>query len=179
MNIDGSNPSQLTHGSNDFYPEVSPDGQWVVYASRSLTSNKSVLWRVPIDGGNPIQLTEGFIANGPTTSPDEKLIACVGRKLNDPNKILIIPFEGGKPVKTLDRGAINFRWTPDGRSLTFVVTQNGVSNLISQSLGTNETRAETDFNSDLIFEFDWSRDGRLVYSRGVQASDIVLISDFR
>ena len=179
MNIDGSSPRQLTHGSNDFYPEVSPDGQWVVYASRSFTSNKAVLWRVPIDGGNPIQLTEGFIANVPTISPDGKLIASVARKLNEPSKIAIIPFEGGEPVKTLDGGSVYFRWAPDARSLTFNVIRNGVSNLITQSLDTNETRAETDFKSDLIFGFDWSRDRSLVYSQGVKTSDIVLISDFR
>ncbi len=38
----------------------------------------------------------------------------------------------------------------------------------------------TDFKSDNIFSFDWSRDGKfLALSRGSTINDVVLISDFK
>jgi len=38
----------------------------------------------------------------------------------------------------------------------------------------------TDFKSDRIFDFSWSRDGKqLALFRGVVNSDVVLISNFR
>ncbi|HEY3026454.1 MAG TPA: hypothetical protein VGJ55_09920 [Pyrinomonadaceae bacterium] len=37
----------------------------------------------------------------------------------------------------------------------------------------------TDFKSDQIFWFDFSRDGQLALSRGTQTSDVILIRDFR
>jgi hypothetical protein len=36
----------------------------------------------------------------------------------------------------------------------------------------------TDFNSERIFWFDWSRDGKaLAYARGGVTNDVVMISD--
>jgi hypothetical protein len=38
----------------------------------------------------------------------------------------------------------------------------------------------TDFKSDRIFSFDWSRDGKqLAIAHGAEVSDVVLISDFK
>jgi len=38
----------------------------------------------------------------------------------------------------------------------------------------------TDFKSDQIFSFEWSRDGKqLALTRGTESSDVVLIRDFR
>jgi hypothetical protein len=38
----------------------------------------------------------------------------------------------------------------------------------------------TDFKTDHIFFFDWSRDGRqLALARGTRASDVVLINDLK
>ena len=169
MDLDGRNPTQLTNGTTELFPSVTPDGQWVVYSS--FNGKRMALWKVSINGGGPIQLTDG--ANAPAVSPDGRLIAClVGPK------IALIPLEGGQPLKTLERRSTQFRWTPDGRALTFLVTEKGVSNLVNQSLISEEANPVTGFNSDRIFDFAWSRDGRLVYSRGVQTSDIVLMKNF-
>jgi hypothetical protein len=38
----------------------------------------------------------------------------------------------------------------------------------------------TNFESGLIFDFDWLRDGRqLAFTRGSESSDVILISNFR
>jgi hypothetical protein len=47
-------------------------------------------------------------------------------------------------------------------------------------VGGGPPRRLTDFKSDSIFWFDFSRDGRqLALARGTQISDVVLISNFR
>ena len=40
-------------------------------------------------------------------------------------------------------------------------------------------RQITNFNTDRIFSFDFSKNGDLIYSRGLRTNDIVLITDAR
>ena len=67
----------------------------------------------------------------------------------------------------------------DGRALTYVETRDGVSNIWGQPIEGGPPKQLTDFKSDLIFSFDWSRDGTLACARGTQNADVVLISGFR
>jgi TolB protein len=179
MDIDGGNPKQLTDG---YAPHVSPDSQWVAYVYTS--SGSDTIWKVSIDGGQPVQLSDKE-TNSPLFSPDGKQIACFYRE--EPSsalKIAILPFEGREPIKTfaLPTGFVwgNLRWTMDGRALVYTVTSNGVSNLWAQPVDGSPLKQLTNFTSDLIFWFDFSRDGKqLALSRGTQTSDVVLISDFK
>ena len=184
MDTDGGNLKQLTAGPLDSFPRVSPDGRWVVYSS--ARSGAQRLWKVSIDGGESVRLTDKYTLN-PTVSPDGSLIACHYRE-DEPNqsyKVAIIPFAGGDPVKVLDfpqsfSGGPGLRWTPDGRALTFIDTVNGVSNIWSLPLDGGARKQLTDFKTDQIFWFDFSRDGKqLALSRGTQTSDVILIRDFR
>jgi hypothetical protein len=66
------------------------------------------------------------------------------------------------------------------RSLNYIDTINGVSNIWSLPLDGGKPVQLTDFKADQIFWFDFSRDGKqLAVSRGVQTSDVILIPDFR
>lgn len=184
MDTDGGNLKQLTDGPGDVLPQSSPDGRWVVF--HSLGSGAFSVWKVSIDGGEPVRVTDRFTL-GPTVSPDGSLIACFYREdqPNAPFKIGIMPFAGGDFVKVLDiprsiNGPAGLRWTPDGRALSFIDTINGVSNIWSLPLDGGKPVQVTDFKTDQIFWFDFSRDGRqLALSRGTQTSDVVLIRDFR
>jgi Tol biopolymer transport system component/aminoglycoside phosphotransferase (APT) family kinase protein len=184
VDSDGSNPVQLTSGEGETWPTFSPDGRWVIYSA--IVSGKYSLRKVPIDGGDPIQLTGtvGFLI--PSVSPDGKMIAYVDReeRAGSPDRIVVIPFEGGDPVKTFDlpptfeHAAV--RWTPDGRALTFTDIRNGVENIWTQPLGGGAPRQITDFKSEGIGMFDWSRDGKqLALWRGTENRNVVLINDFR
>src|SRR5687768_7389104 len=83
-------------------------------------------------------------------------------------------------AKILDFGLAKLRGTKDARALTFVDTINGVSNIWSLPLDGGKPVQLTDFKTDQIFWFDFSRDGRqLALSRGTQTSDVILIRDFR
>ena len=183
MDLDGGNVKQLTDGGIDNYARPSPDGRWVIFTSnRAGVQN---LWKVSIDGGEPVRLTEQITYNA-TVSPDGKLIACHYRQQpNEPFRVALIPFAGGEPVRLLDIsqkfvGAPGLRWTPDGRALLYAETQGGVSNIWSLPFDGGPPKQITDFKTDEIFHFDFSRDGRqLAASRGQITNDVVLISDFR
>jgi Tol biopolymer transport system component len=76
--------------------------------------------------------------------------------------------------------APGLRWTPDGRALTYIDTINGVSNIWSLPVDGGPPKQLTDFKTDQIFWFDFSRDGKqLAVSRGTQTSDVIVIRDFR
>ena len=177
MDADGGNPKQLTRGRADNSPSISPDGRWVVYASS--TTSRSSLWKVSIDGGEAIQLTQK-VATRPVISPDGKLIACLYQDEKDNRgKIGLLPFEGGdpKPIEKIAQPEfLLVRWSPDGKSLTYISSQNGVSNLWSKPIDGGEARRLTNFTSDQIFRFAWSRDGKsLACERGMVINDAVLI----
>jgi Tol biopolymer transport system component len=67
---------------------------------------------------------------------------------------------------------------PDGKAVSFIVTRDEISNIWSQALAGDAPKQLTDFRSEEIICFDWSRDGRLVCSRLSIARDLVLIRDF-
>ena len=71
-----------------------------------------------------------------------------------------------------------FYFSYDGHSLIYINTQNGVSNLWSQPLDGGAPKQITDFKSDLIYRFAYSRDGKqLALARGNVSRDAVMISE--
>jgi serine/threonine protein kinase/Tol biopolymer transport system component len=180
MNLDGSDPRELTHDHEVGDLAVSSDGQWIAF---TLCLNKCTVWTLSIDGGTPVQLTDKASQN-PAISPDGKYIAC--SYLDQPNgtfKLAILPREGGQPVKTFtytSSDTTNKQWSPDGRAIIYGITRNGVTNLWAQPIDGSPPRQLTNFASDRIFSFQISRDGKQVaLDRGTTASDVVLISNFK
>ncbi|HEV2664356.1 MAG TPA: protein kinase, partial [Blastocatellia bacterium] len=110
------------------------------------------------------RLTTSGRASDAAISPDGKYVAHVKS-------------DAGQPSFTSTAG---LRWTPDGRALTYIDTINGVSNIWSLPLDGGPPKQLTDFKTDQIFWFDFSRDGKqLALSRGMETSDVILIRDFR
>lgn len=179
---DGGDPRQLTFGrEGDAFPACSPDAAWVVYESRHV--GVPTLWRVPLGGGAPVQLTS-TPGSAPAVSPDGQYIAYWEGEAAGGAAVAIIRSGGGEPVQRLrvnasavgDRRAL--RWVPTGEGLSYVETRAGVSNVWSVPLAGGGARRLTDFRSELIFDFDWSPDGRsLALSRGHFTRDLVIISD--
>lgn len=185
MDPDGGNVKRLTEGPGDIFPQSSPDGRWVVFWSNR--SGALRVWKVSVDGGPPVQLTDKVMFN-PTVSPDGSQIACLYRddREGSLSKVAIIPFAGGDPIKVLDipqnvqGNAGGLRWSLDGHALTYVATTGGVSNIWSLPLDGGPPKQLTDFKTDRIFWYDFSRDGKQVaLSRGTETSDVILIRDFR
>ena len=118
-------------------------------------------------------------ALGVAISPDGKWIASAYFQPTDV-KTAIYPIEGGEPQRILDLSGYNYiRWTPDGRALAYV-DQKDLSNINSQLIDGGPSKQLTNFKSDLIFSFAWSRDGKqLALARGTLNKDVVLISNFK
>jgi Tol biopolymer transport system component len=181
MEPDGSNPTQLTNETFASFPTCSPDGKWVFYG---LTSDMSV-WRIRIEGGTPTQLKIQN-RNSPRAqlSPDGKLLAYTawGATVSSPSVLTVVPFEGGEPLYRFDLPAAagGFRWAPEGKALDYMLTRGGVSNIWRQPLAGGPPKQITNFKSERIYSFDWSRDGnQLGLARGHTSRDVILISDFQ
>jgi Tol biopolymer transport system component/predicted Ser/Thr protein kinase len=180
---DGSNPKQLTNSPLDFPSsrlklDVSPDGKWVVYVK---WGQEQGVWRVPVEGGDPIRLND-VDAGHPAISPDGKWIAYTYRDKNatPTHGVAIMKWEGGRPTMYLDIATDWLGWDTDRHSLLYIKNEGGVGNLWRQPIAGGTPEQITHFNSDLIYFFDVSRDGKsLVMNRGSLTSNVVLIRDVR
>src|SRR5262249_47234553 len=184
MNVDGSNSKQLTDGNWNWAARISPDGRWVVYGSvngswENLNNEDFVLRKAPIDGGASVQLTElAEHAWCSAISPNGKHIASAywDQQVNPPFGLLILPFEGGQPTKRFKGPEGNLvgeaiHWAPDGRALMYI--DNSLSNIWSQPINGGDPARVANSQGELIFNFDWSRDGkRLALARGRIMNDV-------
>ena len=184
LNLNDGGLKQLTSGAVADWPHCSPDSRWVLY--KSYAAGKKTIWKISIDGGQPVQITNKY-SDWPAVSPDGNYIACeYWDELPTTQAVLaLIPFTGGSIVKTFNFPPVTatslnlpsnvLRWTSQGRSLTYIDGQTGVSNIIEQPIAGGKPRHVSRFDSDLIFWFDWAPDGKsLAFARGVVTSDVVL-----
>jgi len=178
---DGSNPTQLTNEAFAGFPSCSPDGRWVVY---DLTISES-MWRMPVQGGVPTQLkTPNRNSPRARISPDGKMLAHTawGATVSSPNVLTVVSLDGGQPLYRFDlpAGAVGLRWAPADKALDYCLTRGGVSNIWRQPLSGGQPKQITNFKSERIYSFDWSRDGKdLAVARGTTSRDVILISGFQ
>jgi serine/threonine protein kinase len=183
IDANGGGLTQVTNGALDQSARCSPDGKWFAYSSSN--GGRFSIWRSSIDGGGSQELTT--ISSGtPAISPDGNLVAYLhgeGTAAADFRlKIGVIPATGGAPIHEFDvlpNKEGDFRFTPDGQGIAYsVVDDQGVGNLWVQPLAGGPPKQLTDFKSDKIFDYAWSRDGKkLAISRGRTSRDVVLLTD--
>jgi serine/threonine protein kinase len=178
---DGSNPRQLTFGSESNWPQFTADGKWIIYQHSEPGMNQ-LIWKTPLTGGAATPLNDK-IAMRPAVSPDGNWIACW---ISDGNRwrLGIIPVSGEGTPKYFDVPTtvavgwdVLIRWSADSKSVTYIDHRGGFDNLWVQPIDGGPAKQLTNFKDSRIFSFDWSRDGRLLASRGVQTNDVVLISE--
>ena len=190
-NLEGGDLKQLSSGPADLHPSCSPDGMFVVY--QSVSGGVAKLMKVSIDGGDSAAVSRESIED-PVISPDGRLVAGVYNPAPDkPPELAVLSLENGAkqgvyemPDGTDFAGAAGgrFAWMKDSRSIVFVVTRNGVSNLWAQPLGdtgANPVSAKqiTNFSSGMIWSFAIAPGGAdVIYARGRRIEDVVLISHF-
>ena len=195
-NPDGSDAVPLTSGEFGSLWGCSPDGKWLYY-SQQITNG---VLRIAAGGGRP-EVVPG--ANPPDSltaqaalSSDGKTLAIFTQLLNATsktysNRIVLASLDSG--VRNLDLdpglnvvfrsqgppGSTAFRFSPDGKSLAFVVDQAGQDNIWVQPLDGSNPSKLTNFNdSESIQDFRWSPDGKsLALLRFNSVSDVILLRD--
>jgi Tol biopolymer transport system component/DNA-binding winged helix-turn-helix (wHTH) protein len=193
MNADGSGALRLTTDENvtDLQPEVAPDGKTVIFRRQVTGSGNLQLMKVSIDGGQAVPLmpenrTSEYL---PRISPDGRRIAYTSFFYDslagsvasafkvaefDGEKIEITSEKELKPSVTPNQ----YKWTPDGKSLTYISKKTGVDNLWSISIEDGTETPLTNFSVGYISDFHWSIDGqKLFIVKTVFSSNLVLIKD--
>ena len=181
VNADGTNLTQLTNVDGEFYPQCTPDGQWIVFQRGEV---ETTLWKISVNGGEAIQISS-TIARRPAISPDGSLVAFhyLDSQMDKSRwGIGIVPIDGGTRLKRFDfPPTVKQRfvgWSPDGSSIAFPNTLNGGSDIWLQPLDGKRQRQLTGFKAENILAFDWSPDGHsFAVIRSVETSDIVLMNN--
>ena len=186
VNADGSNPKQITDGTQDILAKCSPDGRWVLYQDlQNFQIN-----RVSIDGGAAgivpgTAIPGGYFDYGLAVAPDGKLLAFVttGGTNEIVHQLAVVPLDAGPEPKRrmLDpdpRVSGGPQFTPDGRALVYPIHESGTDNLWLQPLDGSHGRQITQFKSDGISSFRFSPDGKTIgVLRSHVESDVVLLRD--
>jgi eukaryotic-like serine/threonine-protein kinase len=175
MDPDGGNLKQLSNGGADMEPSFSPDGKWVYFTAGD--SGKWIVKKISIEGGEAVQLAEQ--ASSPIVSPDGKMLAYDYYASDKVHRIAIMPLDGG-PVKMIENLSSdrNIQWSSDGKGIAYLDRSTGNSEIWYRPIDGGAPKRLTNFKSDEIFWFHWSRDGKQALCvRGNLTSDLVLISN--
>jgi serine/threonine protein kinase len=195
-NPDGSDAVPLTSGEFGSLWGCTPDGKWLYY-SEQVTNG---VLRIAAAGGKPEVVPGANPPNSLTSqvalSPDGKTLAIFTQVLNPAsktysNRIVLANQDSGVRNLDLDPGlkvvfrsqgppdSTGFRFSPDGKSLAFVIDEAGQDNIWIQPLDGSNARKLTSFNdSERIQDFRWSPDGKfLAMLRFSSVSDVILLRD--
>jgi Tol biopolymer transport system component len=174
MNMDGSQPRQLSKlDARVIQPLISSDSRMVTFRD---DNNKN--WIVPIEGGEPEPAKPSDVEKRRAGwGYTEKGIDGIARRN-------LTVRQGGEPqrfdIPQTIATTINPRFRSDGSAVYYVDAPTGVSNIWSFPLDGGQPKQVTNFQSEQIFAFAYSPDGKqIAVTRGSQTNDVVLLRDFR
>ena len=173
LNLDGSGLTQLTNESGEELDAVSPDGRTLLFRR---SEDQSKLWRMSTDGGqaeilndDPLFTTIGYSQDGRFMA--YSILTEVEGRQRELYKIL--PAAGGEPVGEIlmPGAAAEVTWVPDGSAFSYIVTEDGVSNIWLQPVPSGAPTRLTRFSDGLIGVQEWSRRGKLLFLVRAVADD--------
>src|SRR5438046_8445397 len=94
------------------------------------------------------------------------MIACVGRN-ESKHQILILPVEGGRPLKRIDYSGdslagTRMEWMQDGKAVMYKARPGREAALVRQSLDGAPPKETASFDQDELFDFGYSIDGQFL-----------------
>jgi serine/threonine protein kinase len=155
---------------------ISPDAKYIL----SVTDDKGLqsLWlrNVPTGSNTQVMPAEPLRYLGVKFSPDGNYLYFVrGEPGQSLSYLYRAPVLGGTPQKLVTDVDTNITFSPDGRSLAYVVNNNpelGKFRLVIYSLETNEGKALiTDSDSRLLRAPAWSPDGKTIVCAASHTGD--------
>ena len=173
----GENLTRMTQTDKPaFKAQILRDNSTVFYNTQQNTF--VALFKQTADG-QTTQITEANTGSF-AVSPDETLLAIeLENKNTGKDQVELRSVSDNKTIKTFDfTSRRELRFTPDGKNLAYDEMRDGVGQIMIQPLDGGEPFALTDFQTEEIFSFGWSLDGRrFAVVRGKQLSDAVLIKN--
>jgi eukaryotic-like serine/threonine-protein kinase len=168
MNADGSDRRQLTSGSDDRYPSVSPDGRHIVF--RSLRSGMLNLWRVDIDGSRLQQLSSQSSENNlPCYTPDGKWIVFVSIR-SGKGTVCKMPAEGGEAIPLTNKATSWPAPSPDGKLVACADMEapQGKNRVLILPIEGGELTQVIELPANSTLDIGWTPDGRAITYRSWQ-----------
>ena len=183
IHLSSQTGSLITHnGANDWAPSLSPDGEWIVYASNyadgemmdlemldsegnpvRITGEATGAWDLyvmPTAGGDPVQLTDTVATEDqPAWSPDGSRIAFQSER-DYGTEIYLMDADGTSVTQITYSSGNNWSpaWSPDGTLLAFSSDRTGDWEIyVMVADGTNTTQITRTPSTDI--EPVWSPDG--------------------
>lgn len=174
---DGSGLKQLTKDAEDYRPSVDAAGEWVVFDS--WVRGPNTIMKISVQGGERIDVTKENGMN-PVLTDDGQTVIYIST-MNNKGYVSSISLAGGTPKRLFEipkdmSYMINVR--PKSREISYIVTNNGVSNIFTRPIDGGPEKQFTHFDMNVIASFAWTPDGKsIVVTRGEQRSDVVILTE--
>ena len=194
LDLQSGAEAQLTKGLGEFGPACAGEGEWLFYG-QAVEGGNTYVYKMLTKGGAGERVDDRVTVGGPLLTLDGKHIVFpgIGKK---GIAGMIVEAETGKKEAELeltvqmDPYVKVARWSADGKAAVIVDVRSGTSNLWAFPLVVGsghagemsyvaqaEPKQLTFYKSGMIWDFDWSRDGKKVaIARGANASDVVLFT---
>ena len=170
--------SKVTDTGNVRFAAVSPDGKYIL--SVVVDKGEESLWLRNIPTGSDTQVVapEPLQYSSVRFSPDGNYLYFVRGEAGEALQCLYrAPVLGGTPQKLITDVDTNITFSPDGRSLAYIVDNNpelGKFRLVVYSIETGgaKTLVSGDVNQDLA-DPSWSPDGKTITCVSLQPGDAI------
>lgn len=176
-NSDGTDVRQITHGDRDFLPYFTADGKSIIFNEHNGGAPRIMV--VPTTGGTPRRLSDRTLVVNSRPCGDWVVARIVEASLFS-TYALVSTVDGHiQKIFEVPPSAYNVACMPGSNSVSYTSSPEG-SNVWAMPLDGSPVRQITHFDSDTVWNYVWSPDGRgLLVSRGSSFSDAVLIRNFR
>jgi serine/threonine protein kinase len=178
-NVDGSDLRQITLGTDDEWPNFTSDGKSILFMN--FENSQPHIMVIPVAGGTPRRLSDRTL--------DARSRACGNWVIAQAQDVswftyaLVSTIDGHiEKIFEVPRNAYNIECIPGAQSVSYTFDTRSVqgSNIWEMPLNGRPLRQITHFDSDTVWSYVWSRDGReLLVSRGPSFSDAMLIRNFK
>jgi serine/threonine protein kinase/Tol biopolymer transport system component len=174
--VNGSQPAQLTLADSDLtVADVSSDGRQILYVN---AKDDSDIWAVNTDSGKETQLTSDIGPEfWPSVSPSGSAIVyqgvhrtSIGTNLLSSSLFLQELSPGSPPIQLASEGTVA-EWSPDGKQIAFIRSDQGSQSIWVSSASGGDARRLTQtgvvmggfgqlpFNRVRTRDMDWAPDG--------------------